>query len=60
MTLLEAKQYCDEGHFKSGSMLPKIEAAIEFLENGGKEVIITTPALLTDAVFGDAGTKIRR
>ena len=60
MTLSEAKQYCDEGHFKSGSMLPKMEAAIEFLENGGKEVIITTPALLTDAVFGDAGTKIRR
>jgi carbamate kinase len=60
MTLNEAKKYCDEGHFQKGSMLPKIEASITFLENGGKEVIITTPELLADAVFGNAGTKIRR
>ncbi len=60
MNLEEAKQYCNEGHFKDGSMLPKIEAAIEFIERGGKEVIITTPELISDAVFGNAGTKIRR
>ena len=58
MTLQEAKKYCTEGHFKAGSMLPKIESAIDFLEAGGKEVIITTPDLLADAVAGKAGTRI--
>ena len=58
MTLSEAKRYCTEGHFMKGSMLPKIESAIEFLEGGGKEVIITTPEFIADAVAGKAGTKI--
>jgi carbamate kinase len=58
MTLSEAKKYCTEGHFKAGSMLPKIESAIDFLEAGGSEVIITTPEFLADAVAGKAGTKI--
>jgi len=60
MSLAEAKQYCTEGHFMKGSMLPKIESAIEFLEGGGKEVIITTPEFIADAVAGKAGTKIVR
>jgi carbamate kinase len=38
---LEAKKYLREGHFAEGSMKPKIEAAIEFLEKGGSKVIIT-------------------
>ncbi|MDO9577003.1 MAG: carbamate kinase [Candidatus Cloacimonadales bacterium] len=58
ITLREAKQYCREGHFAKGSMLPKMEAAIQFLENGGHEVIITTPERLADAVDGKAGTRI--
>jgi carbamate kinase len=58
ITLAEAKKYCEEGHFAKGSMLPKIEAAIQFLENGGKEVIITTPEKLAEAVEGTAGTRI--
>jgi carbamate kinase len=58
INLAEAKQYCREGHFAKGSMLPKMEAAIQFLENGGKEVIITTPEKLAEAVDGKAGTKI--
>jgi len=58
ITLAEAKQYCAEGHFAKGSMLPKIEAAVQFLENGGKEVIITTPEKLAEAVEGEAGTRI--
>ncbi|HPR17406.1 MAG TPA: carbamate kinase [Candidatus Cloacimonadota bacterium] len=58
ITLAEAKQYCTEGHFAKGSMLPKIEAAVQFLENGGKEVIITTPEKLAEAVEGEAGTRI--
>jgi len=58
MTVSQARLYCQQGHFKRGSMLPKIESAIEFLEKGGKEVIITTPELLADAVTGNAGTRI--
>jgi len=52
------KLYLAEGHFLEGSMKPKIEAAIEFLENGGKEVIITNPEHIVDAVDGLTGTHI--
>ncbi len=52
------KRYLDEGHFLEGSMKPKIEAAIEFLENGGKEVIITNPEHIVRAVDGLTGTHI--
>jgi len=58
VTLAEAKQYLAEGHFAPGSMKPKIEAVIEFLENGGKEAIITDPPHLVDAVEGKTGTRI--
>lgn len=58
LTLSEARKYLDAGEFAPGSMGPKIEAAIGFLEAGGKEVIITTPGLLEDALEGKAGTRI--
>jgi len=58
MTVAEARQYMQEGHFAPGSMKPKIEAAIEFLEAGGREVIITQPHLLEDALAGRTGTHI--
>ena len=58
MTVAEARGYLEEGHFPAGSMKPKIEAAIEFLESGGKEVIITQPHLLEAAIHGRAGTHI--
>lgn len=58
ISLDEAKKYLDEGHFLEGSMKPKIEAAIEFLESGGKEVIITNPEHLADAIKGKTGTHI--
>lgn len=58
MTVAEARQYIDEGHFPPGSMKPKIEAAIDFLEHSGQEVIITQPHLLEDAVHGKTGTHI--
>jgi carbamate kinase len=59
MTLEEARTYLAEGiHFKAGSMGPKIEAAIDYLEAGGKEVIITDPPNLTRAVNGETGTHI--
>jgi carbamate kinase len=58
MTVAEARGYLEEGHFPPGSMKPKIEAAIDFLEHGGQEVIITRPDLLEDAIHGRAGTHI--
>ncbi|HMK52791.1 MAG TPA: carbamate kinase [Thermodesulfobacteriota bacterium] len=58
--LSEIKQYMREGHFKPGSMLPKIEAIIKFLEDGGNKAIITSPENLLRAVKGDAGTTITK
>lgn len=58
ITVEEAKRYIQEGHFKPGSMLPKIKAVINFLEKGGKEALITTPDHLEDALDGKTGTRI--
>lgn len=58
MTLADAKQYVEEGHFKPGSMLPKMKAVIDFLEKGGKEALITDPEHLEDALDGKTGTRI--
>ncbi|HLE08492.1 MAG TPA: carbamate kinase [Thermodesulfobacteriota bacterium] len=58
MDVREAKKYLKRGEFLAGSMRPKVEAAIEFLEDGGKEVIITTPELIEDAMEGKAGTRV--
>lgn len=58
MTVGEARRHLEEGQFPAGSMGPKIEAAIAFLEQGGKEVIITQPHLLEQAIHGKNGTHI--
>ncbi len=58
MTVAEAKQYMEEGHFAPGSMLPKIQAIIWFLEAGGKEALITNPENLERALAGETGTRI--
>jgi len=58
MTVAEAKQYMEEGHFAKGSMLPKIQAIILFLEGGGKEAIITNPENIARALRGETGTRI--
>ncbi len=58
VNLKELKRYFAEGHFPPGSMGPKIEAAILFLEAGGKEVIITRPELMGAALDNRAGTRI--
>lgn len=60
MTLAEARRYSEEGHFKPGSMLPKVQAVIGFLERGGRHAIITDPEHLAEAVRGEAGTHIVR
>lgn len=58
ITLKEAKKYLAKGHFPPGSMGPKIEAAISFLEHGGEKVIITTPENLLKAIQEKEGTHI--
>ncbi len=58
MTLAEAQQYIREGHFAPGSMLPKIEAAVEFVRMGGPQAIITDPPNLARALRGETGTRI--
>jgi carbamate kinase len=54
----ETKQYVLENHFPAGSMLPKIEASLSFLEKGGKRVVITNPESLKDAIIEKQGTHI--
>lgn len=59
MTLAEAKQYLAEGtHFAKGSMAPKIQAIVWFLENGGKQALITNPENIGRALNGETGTWI--
>jgi carbamate kinase len=57
-TLLEIKRYLAEGHFKPGSMKPKMEAIIQFLEDGGEKGMITIPENLLKTVRGECGTTI--
>jgi carbamate kinase len=59
MTVAEAKQYIQEGHFAPGSMLPKIQAVVQFLEGGGaREALITDPPNISRAVAGQTGTRV--
>jgi carbamate kinase len=59
ITLAEAKQYLAEGtHFAKGSMAPKIQAVIWYLEGGGKQAIITNPENIGRALKGETGTWI--
>jgi len=54
----DAEQFLRQGQFSKGSMGPKIESALRFLEAGGKEVIITSPDSVFEALAGNAGTII--
>ncbi len=59
MTLAEAKEYLAEGtHFLPGSMAPKIEAVVDFLERGGGTAIVTDPENVERALAGETGTQI--
>jgi carbamate kinase len=55
----ELRRYAAEGHFPAGTMGPKVEALIRFVEEGGKEAVVTTPARLADALRGGEGTHVR-
>jgi len=58
ITARQARQYLCAGEFPPGSMGPKMEAAIEFVEHGGGECIITSTGCVAQAVLGRAGTHI--
>jgi carbamate kinase len=58
MTVTEAAGYYGEGHFPPGSMGPKIEAAINFIGSGGREVLISSIARAAEAIAGKTGTRI--
>jgi carbamate kinase len=58
ITVAEAQRYLAEGQFPAGSMGPKIEAAIQFVTRGGKQVLITDVEHLRDALAGREGTLI--
>jgi len=59
MTVAEANAYLEEGtHFAKGSMAPKVQAIIWFLENGGKQALITNPENIGRALKGETGTWI--
>ncbi len=60
VTVDEMREYAEQGHFASGSMGPKVEAAARFVENGGARSVITSLHRITDAVHGHAGTVIER
>jgi carbamate kinase len=58
LTLTEARSLLAQGHFQAGSMGPKVEAAVRFVEQGGEMAVIAPLTRASDAVQGDAGTVI--
>jgi carbamate kinase len=60
ITADEAQRYLDEGHFPPGSMGPKIQAAIHFLEWGGSFALITSLDKVREAFEGRSGTRIAK
>jgi carbamate kinase len=58
ITVVEARRHLATGEFPEGSMGPKVRAAIEFIERGGREVIITSPSHLEAAIAGETGTHV--
>ena len=60
MTASQAGKWMDEGHFKEGSMGPKVEAAIDFVTGGGRRAVITSMEKAADALAGNAGTTVTR
>ncbi len=59
MTVGQAKKHLSQGQFPAGSMGPKIKAAIEYIEGGGKEMLITSANQLKASLINRSGTKIR-
>lgn len=60
VTIDELKQYIDEGQFAAGSMLPKVRAVIDFVENTGKKAVITSLKNVDKLIAGGTGTVITK
>ncbi|MCF7933704.1 MAG: carbamate kinase [Spirochaetia bacterium] len=60
VSVAEVRQYMNEGHFAPGSMLPKMQAIVDFIEASGNMGVITNPQNLYDAVNNEKGTHIVR
>ena len=60
MTVAEARKYSEEGQFAPGSMLPKIQAIVDYVDSTGKLGMITDPEHISDAMKGLNGTRIVR
>ncbi len=58
LTVSQAKKYLEEGQFPPGSMGPKVQAAIDFVESGKKKALITSLEEIEKAIAGKAGTKV--
>ena len=58
ITTTQAGQYIAQGQFPAGSMLPKIQAIVDYVKSTGNTGIITDPAHLYEALYGRAGTRI--
>jgi len=56
MTVAEAEEYIQTGHFAPGSMLPKIQAVVKFIRETGKKALITDPPNMKRALAGETGT----
>jgi carbamate kinase len=54
----ELAELAGQGHFAPGSMLPKVQAVLRFLERGGRRAVITTPELSEKSLAGEAGTQV--
>ena len=58
LTVTEAREMADQGQFPPGSMGPKVEAAVQFVEGGGRSAVICSPPKLVAAFHGESGTEI--
>ena len=59
MTVTEAEKFIEEGHFEFASMLPKVQASIDFIRAGkGRSAVITSLEKAKDSLAGKAGTVI--
>ena len=58
MTVGQLREYAAQGHFASGSMGPKVDAACRFVQQGGSRSVITYLAHITQAIDGAVGTVV--
>ena len=58
MTVVEAQAHLDAGQFPTGSMGPKMEAAIQFIRQGGRKVVLTHTESMAKALVGESGTSV--